>query len=539
MELYKILKANNDDEAILDKSKEKFLKYKKILDEIEENTNNSTKVLNLLPIMEDLYKAIDEENIQYLKAIYFKERCQGYINYINNNQTQNKDLDFKENEKLDAYVEIYKMLDSLTAESDNVSLILNIIESNEKYDKIFSSNSHYTSTHIEENVSNKTSSEDEENSDEYTNFFNKINDKEVEDNSKVRNQIANTKRKYQKVSTEDKSEEKEKLTEKVKRYTVKIIDRMIAQEEVEKKIKHHKEMMKNRPPKNTYSGKKSDRVRAKQAFINKVKKEIKRKQDFLDACRGKKKVEEKLEEISPEKVEVQINTENNTINIVENENKVQDIPTYKNFVLFDKNDIFTRLNESEDYKRYREEDDSKVKEKFGASASYIGKNDYNPETVPRVLGEPIYDFIYMKKDQEKIFSGYNSLNEHIEVYRLGKFGFRTLFKENGKPGYKDEMLSHIKVIKRSLKGKPREFDVLADIINSKLEDDEYINIFTNYYLSDYMLENAEKNNAKYLGELECFNGEFDIVYEEHRVSAAIENEFISNIYLNTIKRGEK
>lgn len=528
MELYKILKANNDDEAILDKSKEKFLKYKKILDEIEENSNNSTKVLNLLPIMEDLYKAIDENNIQYLKAIYYKERCQGYINYINNNQAQNNDLDFKENEKLNAYVEIYKMLDSLTADSDNVSLILNIIESNEKYDKIFSSNSQYASTHIEEQDNNQ-----------YENFFNKINNQEIEDNSKAKAQVATTRRKYQKENVVENNEEKETLKEKVKRYTAKIIDRMIAQEEVEKKIKHHKEMMKNRPPKNTYSGKKSDRVRAKQAFINKVKKEIKRKQDFLDACRGKKKAEEKTEEINPDKAEVQINTENNTINIVENENKVQDIPSYKNFVLFEKNDIFTKLNESEDYKRYREEDDSRVKEKFGASASYIGKNDYNPETVPRVLGEPIYDFIYMKKDQEKIFSGYNSLNEHIEVYKLGKFGFRTLFKENGKPGYKDEMLSHIKVIKRSLKGKPREFDVLADIVNSKLEDDEYINVFTNYYLSDYMLENAEKNNAKYLGELECFNGEFDIVYEDHRVSAAIENEFISNIYLNTIKRGEK
>ena len=527
MELYKILKANNDDEAILDKSKEKFLKYKKILDEAEEISNNSTKVLNLLPVMEDLYKAIDEENIPYLKAIYFKERCQGYINYINNNQTINDDLDFKENEKLNAYVEIYKMLDSLTADSDNTSLILNIIENNEKYDKIFSSNSHYNVATVE-----KRDSYNEE-SNQYENFFEKINNQEDENNDKVRAEIVKTKRKYERETKEISENNSEKTN--CKRYTVKILDRMIAQEEVEKKIKYHREILKNRPAKIMYTGNKSDRIRAKQAFINKVRKEMKRKQDFLDACRGKNKVEEANKEIEKEDIEI----ENDTIKIVENQDKVQDIPTYKNFVLFDKNDIFTKLNESESYKKYRKEDDLRVKEKFGESASYIGKNEYNPETVPRVIGEPIYDFIYMKKDQEKIFSGYNSLNEHIEVYKLGKFGFRTLFKENGKPGYKDEMLSHIKVIKRSLNGKPREFDVLADIINSKLEEDEYIDIFTNYYLSDYMLENAEKNNAKYLGELECFNGKFDIVYEEHRVSAAIENEFISNIYLNTIKKGEK
>lgn len=529
MELYKILKANNDDEAILDKSKEKFLKYKKILDEIEENTSNSTKVLNLLPVMEDLYKAIDEQNILYLKALYFKERCQGYISYINHNSIGKNDLEIDENEKLNAYVEIFKLLDSLTADSDNVNLIFNIIESNERYDKIFSSNSHYN-INIEKR--NEEIQENESN-DKYEDFFNKINNQAS--NDKAKEQIVNARKNH--VQEEVKKEDN--IVKKIaKRYTVKIIDRMIAQEEVEKKIKHHREMIKNRPPKNTYSGKKSDRVRAKKAFINKVKKEIKRKQDFLDACRGKNKKEEKVEEISPEKAEVKINTENNTINIVENEDKVQDVSAYKNFVLFDKNEVFSKLNNSEEYKNYRKKDDIRVIEKFGESASYNGKNDYNPETVERVLGEPIYDYIYIKKEQEKIFSGTNYLDENIDVYNLGKFGFRTLFKENGKPGYKDEVLSHIKVIKRSITGKIREFDVLADIPNARLEDDEYKEIFTNYYLSDFMLENAEKNNAKYLGELECFNGNYDIVYEEHRVSAAIENEFISNIYLNTIKRGE-
>lgn len=191
------------------------------------------------------------------------------------------------------------------------------------------------------------------------------------------------------------------------------------------------------------------------------------------------------------------------------------------------------------------EEENQVKkvlgEDFNPDMSYWKRNDDSYTWKVRLYNEP-----------EKLFVGTTNyedtpqINQRICAYRYGTFEYGALIKDDGTPTITDELCEIIGITKKAIDGRETTNFVIAPLryvsgiraeeSNSKKytrvlvaeskkhhvpeEDKEF---FANIYLSDYLINNAVKNNAGYLGTFEFDKKEkgvtLDLPMENIRVGA--------------------